>query len=69
MAARLDRDLEEQDLRIDQMTINITKMQADMRWETRKFVLQALIATATVFAAGGVVGGLIVRLLSPGWST
>jgi hypothetical protein len=48
----------------DQMTINIEKMRSDMRWEARKFYLQAVIATATVFAAGGVVGGLIVRLFS-----
>jgi hypothetical protein len=59
-----DRDLVEQELRIDQMTINIEKMRADMNWEARKFALQAIIATATVFAAGGVVGGLIVRLMS-----
>ena len=59
-----ERDQLEQDLRIDQMTINIEKMRSDMRWEARKFYLQAVIATATVFAAGGVVGGLIVRLMS-----
>lgn len=64
MATRLDRDLEEQDLRIDQMTINIEKMRADMKWEARKFMLQALTAAAALLAAGGVIGGLIVRLAS-----
>ena len=58
------RDQVEQDLRIDQMTINIEKMRADMRWEARRFTLQAITAAAALLAAGGVIGGVVVRLAS-----
>ena len=34
------------------MTINVEKMRADMRWETRKFVLQAIVAIAASVGAG-----------------
>ena len=57
-----ERDELEQSLRIDQMTINIEKMRADMKWEARKFTLQAITAAAALLAAGGVIGGVIVRL-------
>jgi hypothetical protein len=50
------RDQEEQDLRIDQMTINIEKMRTEMRWETRKFVVQVVLAAAALFATGIAVG-------------
>jgi len=33
-------------------------------YEGRRLVIQAVTAAAAVFAAGGVVGGVIVRLLS-----
>ncbi len=33
------RDREEQDPRIDQMTVNIEKMRADLAVENKKFVL------------------------------
>lgn len=57
------RDEEEQDLRIDQMTVNIEKMRFDIaetqrqnalqqKWETRKFVVQALLVAAGCVAAG-----------------
>ena len=58
------QDQVEQDLRIDQMTINIEKMRQDMRWEARKFTLQAITAAAALLAAGGVIGGVVVRLAS-----
>jgi hypothetical protein len=54
-------DIERQ-LRIDQMTINIEKMRADMRWETRKFVLQLVAALGTAFAGGAAVLALILHL-------
>jgi hypothetical protein len=38
------------------MTINIEKMRADMKWETRKFVVQIVIAFAAVLAAGVAIG-------------
>jgi hypothetical protein len=54
------RDQEEQDLRIDQMTINIEKIREDLeqfkrdqvnrkddlKWENRKFVVSAIVAAA-----------------------
>ena len=39
-----DQEDREHELRVDQMTVNIEKLRADMRWETRKFVLQAIVA-------------------------
>lgn len=33
-------------------------------YEFWKMILQAIVAFATVFAAGGVVGGLLVRIMS-----
>ena len=44
------------------MTINIEKMRADMRWETRKFVLQLVAALGTAFAGGAAVLALILHL-------
>ena len=69
-----ERDLEEQDLRIEQMTVNIEKLRQDIRqdqekarrdghrlrleikWETRKFALQTMIALAAAVAAGVALG-------------
>ena len=53
------RDQEEQDLRIDQMTINIEKLRTDMKWETRKFLVSAILATAAAIGAGVGIGNLI----------
>ena len=33
-------------------------------YEGRRLIIQAVTATAAIFAAGGVVGGLLVRILS-----
>jgi hypothetical protein len=62
---------EERQLRIDQMTVNIDKMRADMAaqqtllaWETRKFVIQALTAAAGLLAAGGIIGGVMVNYIN-----
>ncbi len=44
------------------MTINIEKMRADMRSESRKFLLQALATGATCFAAGAGVATLALHL-------
>ncbi len=41
-----ERDQEEQDLRIDQMTINIEKLRNDIRYGNRKFLVQLLAALA-----------------------
>lgn len=61
---------EEQDLRCDQMTVNVEKMRFDIaetqrqnalqqRWETRKFAAQAILAAAGCVAAGVALGRLI----------
>jgi hypothetical protein len=69
-----ERDQLEQDLRIEQMTVNIEKLRQDIRldqqkarqdadkmrleikWETRKFMLQSVIALAAAVAAGVALG-------------
>jgi hypothetical protein len=48
------RDQEEQDIRIDQMTINIEKIRSDLRWEPWK-ALAAILAAATVML-GAIIG-------------
>jgi hypothetical protein len=55
------RDQEEQDLRIDQMTINIEKMRADMSLENKRFFWQAVAAMGTAFAGGAALLGLILH--------
>lgn len=55
------RDQEEQDLRIDQMTVNIEKMRADQRWETRKFIIQVAVAAAALLGAGVALGNFIAH--------
>lgn len=58
-----DDEREERQLRMDQMTINIEKMRFDMaqlqKWETRKFVVSLLLATAASVGAGVGIGNLI----------
>ena len=56
------RDQEEQDLRIDQMTVNIEKMRTDMAAESRRFTVQALGAAAACVAAGAGLATLILHL-------
>lgn len=36
--------------------VNIEKMRSDMRWENRKFVVQAIVALAAAAGAGAAVG-------------
>ncbi len=55
------RDQEEQDLRIDQMAINIEKMRADMRWETWKFVISLVLASAALLGAGAAIGNYLAN--------
>jgi hypothetical protein len=56
------RDQEEQVLRIEQLTINIEKLRADLRWEARKFLIQALAASAALLAAGAGIATLVLHL-------
>lgn len=44
------------------MTINIEKLRSDMKWETRKFVLQALAATGAAMAGGAGLLALVLHL-------
>lgn len=53
----------EYELRVDQMTVNIEKLRNDIRYENRKFVVQAIAGLSTAFAAGVAVLGLLLRLL------
>ena len=46
-------------LRIDQMTINIEKMRSDMLWESRTFLISAILAAAAAVGAGVGIGNLI----------
>jgi UDP-N-acetylmuramyl pentapeptide synthase len=57
------RDQEEQDLTIEQMTMNIEKMRADMQAENRRFTLQIVGTIAVTAAATATVMGLILHLL------
>lgn len=57
-------------LRVDEMTVNIEQMRADMaaqqkqlEWETRKFVVQLVAGLSTAFAAGAAVAGLVLHLM------
>lgn len=36
--------------------IDIEKLRTDMRWEARKFMVQAIIAATAVFATGIAIG-------------
>jgi hypothetical protein len=56
------RDQEEQDPRIDQMTVNIEKMRVDLAVENKKFVLQALGVAAACVAAGAGLATLILHM-------
>jgi hypothetical protein len=53
------RDQEEQDLRIEQMTINIDKLHQEQKWEIRKFVLQTFVAAIAAIGVGVGIGNLI----------
>jgi glycerate kinase len=62
------RDQEEQDLRIDLMTINIEKLRADLaaqqkqlEWETRKFVVQIIAGFGAAAGGGAALLALILH--------
>lgn len=57
------RDQEEQDLRIEQMTVNIEKMRADDRREMWKIALQLVGALGAAFAGGAAALGLVLHAL------
>lgn len=41
------------------MTINIEKLRSDLKWESRKFLVSAILATAAAVGAGVGIGNLI----------
>jgi hypothetical protein len=51
-----ERDEEEQDLRITLMTTQIERLRQEIRMETRKFLVQLLLAFAATLAAGVAIG-------------
>ena len=50
------QEYREHELRVDQMSVNIEKMRSDMeamqKWETRKFLLQFVVAIVASVGAG-----------------
>lgn len=56
----------EQDITIEQLTVKIEKMRADLRWEAKKFILQAIIASAALMSAGAALAVLFMRLAGRG---
>ncbi len=63
MALTLQQEQLEHELRVDQMTVNIEKMRADMQWEFWKVSLQLLAALGTAFAGGVAALGLVLHLM------
>ena len=51
------------------MTINIEKMRSDMaetqKWETRKFLVSLLLASAALLGAGAAIGNYLARHEAP----
>ncbi len=43
------------------MAVNIEKMRADMRWESRKFLVSAVLAAAALVGAGIAIGNYFSR--------
>jgi hypothetical protein len=52
---------EEYQRRMDHMAINIEKMRSDMVWESRKFLLQAVVSAAALVGAGAALGNYLAR--------
>lgn len=58
-----DEERAEDQRRIDQMTINIEKMRADIVAENKRFVVQVVSAAAALLAAGAGIATLALHLL------
>ncbi len=43
------------------MTINIEKMQSDMRWEFRRFAVSLVVAAAAIGGAGAAIGSYLTK--------
>jgi hypothetical protein len=56
------RDQEEQDLRIEKLVVEVEKLRADIRHETRRVMWQGVAAIGAAFAGGAAVLGLLLHL-------
>jgi hypothetical protein len=54
------------DLLLADFELRLEQVRQIKSFEPRRLLFQGLTAFAAIFAAGGVVGGLLVRLLSGG---
>ncbi len=46
---------------ISQVEKNIQKMNSDLKYENRRFLLQALVAAAALLGSGAAIGGFMVN--------
>jgi len=63
-----EQELLEHELRVHQMQTNISqmekniqKMNSDLKYENRRFLLQALVAAAALLGSGAAIGGFMVN--------
>lgn len=72
MALSADQELLEHELRVQQMQtaidqnrLNMKKLESDLRYEGRKFFVQAIIGVAAALGAGAALGNYFARTASP----
>jgi hypothetical protein len=56
------RDQEEQDLTIEKMVVEVEKLRADIRHETRRIFWQGVASIGAAFAGGAAFIGLVLHL-------
>jgi hypothetical protein len=47
----------------DYTRLNMDKLRSDLKYESRKFLLQAIVAAAALLGSGAAVGGLVVNYI------
>ncbi len=60
-----EQEEREYGLRVAKMETNIEKLRSDIRYESRKFVVQAIIAAAALVGAGVAIGNYVARNRPP----
>ena len=72
MALSADQELLQHDLRTEQMTtaidqnrLNMKKLESELRYEGRRFLLQAVVAVAAALGLGAVLGNYFTRNATP----
>jgi len=60
-----EQEQAEYELRMAQMQQNIEKLRSDIRYESRKFMLQSLVAAAALVGAGAALGNYVANRGSP----